>query len=84
MLAKGGDDGRHRRCAGSGKEGQGDCLRIKPDEIPSIDPQYISKAINLNNEALVKHRKNCNCYTLHSLFKGHNINVNIVVLACQK
>ena len=27
-----------------------------------------------------KHRKNCECCHRHSLFKGHNVNVNIVVL----
>ena len=31
-----------------------------------------------------KHRKNCECCPLHSLFKGHNVNFNIVVLNCQK
>ena len=31
-----------------------------------------------------KHRKNCECCPGHSLFKGHNVNVNIVVLNCQK
>ena len=31
-----------------------------------------------------KHRKNCECCHHHSLFKGHNVNVNIVVLNCQK
>ena len=32
----------------------------------------------------IKHRKNCECCHHHSLFKGHNVNVNIVVLNCQK
>ena len=32
----------------------------------------------------LKHRKNCECCHHHSLFKGHNVNVNIVVLNCQK
>ena len=31
-----------------------------------------------------KHRKNCECCHHHSLFKGHNVIVNIVVLNCQK
>ena len=31
-----------------------------------------------------KHRKNCECCPRHSLFKGHNVIVNIVVLNCQK
>ena len=31
-----------------------------------------------------KHRKNCECCHHHSLFKGHNVNVNIVVPNCQK
>ena len=33
---------------------------------------------------LEKHRKNCECCPHHSLFKSHNVNVNIVVLNCQK
>ena len=32
----------------------------------------------------VKHCKNCECCPRHSLFKGHNVNVNIAVLNCQK
>ena len=31
-----------------------------------------------------KHRKNCECCPRHSLFKGHNVIANIVVLNCQK
>ena len=31
-----------------------------------------------------KHRKNCECCPRHSLFKGHNVIVDIVVLNCQK
>ena len=31
-----------------------------------------------------KHRKNCECCHHHSVFKGHNIIVHIVVLNCQK
>ena len=31
-----------------------------------------------------KHRKNCEWCPRHSLFKGYNVNVNIVVLNCQK
>ena len=31
-----------------------------------------------------KHCKNCECCHHHSLFKGHNVNVNIVVPNCQK
>ena len=31
-----------------------------------------------------KHRKNCECCPRHSLFMGHNVNVNIVVLNSQK
>ena len=31
-----------------------------------------------------KHRKNCECCHHHSLFKGHNVTVNIFVLNCQK
>ena len=33
---------------------------------------------------IIKHRKNCECCHHHSLFKGHNVTVNIVVLNCQK
>ena len=32
----------------------------------------------------LKHRKNCECCPRHSLFNGHNVIVNIVVLNCQK
>ena len=31
---------------------------------------------------LPKHRKNCECCHHHSLFKGHNVNVKIVVPNC--
>ena len=31
-----------------------------------------------------KHRNNCECGPRHSLFKGHNVIVNIVVFNCQK
>ena len=31
-----------------------------------------------------KHRKNCECCHHHSVFKGHNVIVHIVVLNCQK
>ena len=37
-----------------------------------------------HSAAHIKHRKNCECCPHHSLFKGHNVNVNIVVLNCQK
>ena len=33
---------------------------------------------------LPKHRKNCECCHHHSVFKGHNVIVHIVVLNCQK
>ena len=32
----------------------------------------------------IKHRKNCECCHHHSVFKGHNAIVHIVVLNCQK
>ena len=32
----------------------------------------------------IKHRKNCECCHHHSLFRGHNVNVKIVVPNCQK
>ena len=32
----------------------------------------------------IKHRKNCECCHHHSVFKGHNVIVHIVVLNCQK
>ena len=43
----------------------------------------------INNKTIIatndnKHRKNCECCHHRSLFKGHNVNVNIVVLNCQK
>ena len=31
-----------------------------------------------------KHRKNCKCCPLHSLFNGHIVSVNTVLLNCQK
>ena len=31
-----------------------------------------------------KHRKNCECCPRQSLFKGHKVNVNIVVLNCHQ
>ena len=33
---------------------------------------------------LSKHRKNCKCCPRHSLFKGHNVKLNIIVFNCQK
>ena len=33
---------------------------------------------------MTKHRKNCECCHHHSIFKGHNVIVHIVVLNCQK
>ena len=41
-----------------------------------------SQAGNLRTH--IKHRKNCECGHHHSLFKGHNVIVHIVVLNCQK
>ena len=38
---------------------------------------------SLSRFLLFKHRKNCECCHHHSLFTGHNVNVNIVVLNCQ-
>ena len=37
-----------------------------------------------NIKQWMKHRKNCECCPRHSLFKGHNLIANIVVLNCQK
>ena len=42
---------------------------------------YLSEAVKANS---IKHRKNCECCHHHSLFKGHNVIVHIVVLNCQK
>ena len=42
----------------------------------------IGNSMDMNDEA--KHRKNCECCHHHSLFKGHNVNVKIVVPNCQK
>ena len=39
---------------------------------------------NLRCVLLQKHHKSCECCPRHSLFKGHNVIVNIVVLNCQK
>ena len=48
----------------------------------------ISTKINykpsLHRSDIKKHRKNCECCHHHSLFKGHNVNVNTIVLKCQK
>ena len=41
-----------------------------------------SQAGNLRTH--IKHRKKCECGHHHSLFKGHNVIVHIVVLNCQK
>ena len=42
---------------------------------PFLPPHYVT---------LMKHRKNCECCHHHSVFKGHNAIVHIVVLNCQK
>ena len=36
------------------------------------------------DKEFIKQCKNCECCHNHSLFKGHNVNVNIVILNCQK
>ena len=43
-----------------------------------------SESVTIIMRRYKKHRKNCECCPRHSLFKGHNVNVNIVVLNCQK
>ena len=40
----------------------------------------VNKVYNAN----IKHRKNCECCPCHSLIKGHNVIVDIVVLNCHK
>ena len=45
--------------------------------------QYKTTKTELDNKER-KHRKNCERCHHHSLFKGHNVNVNIVVPNCQK
>ena len=40
--------------------------------------------ISLKYRVYRKHRKNCECCHHHSVFKGHNVIVHIVVLNCQK
>ena len=36
------------------------------------------------NQQLLKHCKNCECCPCHSLFKGHKVIVNNVVVTCQQ
>ena len=58
------------------------------NQISEFQPNFriSTKFLNFNqiSEFWQKHRKNCECCHHHSLFKGHNVNVNIVVLNCQK
>ena len=49
-----------------------------------IRPRYLWVGGGLSQAAIQKHRKNCECCPRHSLFKSHNVIVNIVVLNCQK
>ena len=51
--------------------------------IPSVSQSRQSKIVVFVT-FISKHRKNCECCHHHSLFKGHNVTVNIVVLNCQK
>ena len=39
---------------------------------------------DVRSKCQLKHRKNCECCPRHSLFKGHKVIVNIVVLNCQQ
>ena len=47
-------------------------------------PQTRLNSIQVRERCKIKHRKNCECCHHHSLFKGHNVIVHIVVLNCQK
>ena len=58
-------------------------LCFKVDYLPLSLVLDIFNLVNISI-SILKHRKNCECCHHHSLFKGHNVNVNIVVLNCQK
>ena len=47
--------------------------------------ENVNECLNASSKVyLFKHRKNCECRHHHSVFKGHNVIVRIVVLNCQK
>ena len=46
--------------------------------------QNFSQKLQFFSVIVKKRRKNCECCHHHSLFKGHNVIVHIVVLNCQK
>ena len=48
------------------------------------DISFSKLAFKTFQEEYSKHRKNCECCHHHSIFKGHNVIVHIVVLNCQK
>ena len=65
-----------------------DVLRVWPkknfdDDNDGCNDNYDDNYGNFDDD-YDKHRKNCECCHHHSLFKGYNVNVNIVVLNCQK
>ena len=53
------------------------------EKLHSIYENIYNVSGRLHNHC-VKHRKNCECCPRHSLFKGHSVIVDIVVLNCQK
>ena len=57
------------------------------EEDNKVVEEVKKKLVKEYNDFLLKfqkHRKNCECCHHHSLFKGHNVIVHIVVLNCQK
>ena len=57
---------------------------VKPEKIKCFVAFKLDTRGNTFSEFLCKHRKNCECCHHHSVFKGHNVIVHIVVLNCQK
>ena len=52
--------------------------------VPAGCQQFGSLSVLCQANTDCKHRKNCECCHHHSVFKGHNVIVHIVVLNCQK
>ena len=68
---------------GAGEEpGAARCEEIQEPVLASAGGGTRSSLVA--GEIPMKHRKNCECCHHHSLIKGHNVNVDIVVLNCQK
>ena len=68
----------------AGENGRGEA---RSQGVPSSLP-YTNQSKKPDNqllgEPIIKHRKNCVCCPCHSLFKGHKVIVNIVVLNRQQ